>query len=290
MPYIYTRKSTVRYYECDAAGEVRYADYLRYMQEAAFDASASVGYNVERYAETGHRWLAYETDIEYLKPLKYKDSVQVRTWIVDFRRVRSRRAYELLRDGELAARAVTDWVLIAMETLRPVTIPPEMIAAYSQGEPIPPAEPRVSLPQAEPPAAGAFQMRRQVEWSELDTAGHVNNAVYLQYVRDCEMGVAQAHGWSPARLRDAPWQLTTRRHQIEYKAAARWGDQLTVATWLSDVGETSMLRHFTITRADDGCLLTRVRAELECVDRITGQPLAIPSALREDFAANMSDR
>jgi YbgC/YbaW family acyl-CoA thioester hydrolase len=288
MPYLYTRNFTVRYYECDAYGQVAYANYLRYMQEAAFDASASVGYNVERDAGTGCRWLAYETDIEYLRPLKYKDPVQVRTWIVDFRRVRSRRGYELRCNGEVAARAVTDWVLIDTATLRPVTIPPEMIAAYSHGEPIPPAEPRAALPQAEPPAAGAFQMQRRVEWSELDTAGHVNNAVYLNYVRDCEVGVEQAHGWSPARLKEAPWQLTTRRHQIEYKAAATWGDELTITTWLSDPGETAMIRHFTITRAADGCLLTRVRAVLECADRVTRQPLAIPSALREDFAPNMA--
>ena len=65
------------------------------MQEAAFDASAAASYDFRRYREMGRAWLVRETDIIYLRPLAYGDSVVVKTWVLDFRRVRSRRAYEL---------------------------------------------------------------------------------------------------------------------------------------------------------------------------------------------------
>jgi acyl-CoA thioesterase FadM len=46
---VHERTFRVRHYECDARGQVHLAGYLRYMQEAAFDASAALGYDLERY-------------------------------------------------------------------------------------------------------------------------------------------------------------------------------------------------------------------------------------------------
>src|SRR5512143_835096 len=112
MPLTNTTTFRVRYVECDAYGHVNNANYLRYMQETAFDASAAAGYDLARYATLGTHWLVRQTDVEFLAPLRYGDSVTVKTWVEDFRRVRSRRAYELRRaeTGEVVARAITDWV------------------------------------------------------------------------------------------------------------------------------------------------------------------------------------
>jgi acyl-CoA thioesterase FadM len=77
------------------------------MQETAFDASAVAGYDLDRYRELQGAWLVRETDITYLRPLAYDDRGIVKTWVLDFRRVRSRRAYELRHadSGEIAAQA-----------------------------------------------------------------------------------------------------------------------------------------------------------------------------------------
>ena len=134
MPITHERTFRIRHYECDAYGHVNNTNYLRYMQEAAFDASAALGYDLARYEALGHHWLVRETEIEYLAPLRYGDSVRVKTWVEDFHRVRSRRAYELnrLSDGERVARGTTDWVYLDSQTGRPARIPPEMVAAYEQ--------------------------------------------------------------------------------------------------------------------------------------------------------------
>jgi hypothetical protein len=55
MPLTHTRPFRVRHYECDVHGRLRAASYLRYMQEAAFDASAAAGYDLAHY-ETLERW------------------------------------------------------------------------------------------------------------------------------------------------------------------------------------------------------------------------------------------
>src|SRR5687768_16862418 len=94
MPLTSISTFQVRHYECDANGHLHPANYLRYMQESAFAATAAAGYSKERYEAMGYIWLARETEIEYLQPVIYGDTVEIKTWVADFRQVRSIRRYE----------------------------------------------------------------------------------------------------------------------------------------------------------------------------------------------------
>jgi len=290
MPLTHVRAFRVRHYECDAYGHVNNANYLRYMQETAFDASAAAGYGMARYAAMGHHWLVRETDIEYIYPLRYGDTVRVKTWVADFQRVRSRRAYEFRRDGsdELVARASTDWVFLDDATGRPAPIPPEMMSAfYPEGLPesMAPRERPAPMP---PPPPGVFRARRRVEWRDIDPVGHVNNAVYLAYIEDCGVQVAAAYGWPMARMAAEGFALVARRHQIEYKQPAVLGDELELATWISGVRHASATRHYTVTRLSDGALLAQARTYWVWIDPKTGKPIRIPDVFVADFASNIA--
>ena len=288
MPYVHHQDFPVRHYECDMYGEVNHANYLRYMQEAAFGASAAVGYSPARYAELKLQWLAYETDIEYLAPLLYEDTVSVKTWVHDFRRVRSLRHYELTRNGQIVARASTDWVLIDLERMFPATIPQPVIDAYSGGDPVEPAPKRTPLPPAKIPETGLHTIERRVAWPEIDEAAHVNNAFYLSYAEDCEMQAMAAFGWPMPRIREELGAMpVVRRHQIEYKQAAVLDDMLTISTWLAAIDETTLLRHVVVRRAEDDKLINRVRVLREWVDLATGQPQPIPAVYRTALQANL---
>jgi acyl-CoA thioester hydrolase len=289
MPLTHVRTFRIRHYECDAHGHVNHANYLRYMQETAFDASAAVGYDMARYQAMGYHWLVYETDIEYLHPLRYGDSVQVKTWVLDFRRVRSYRAYELRLAGsdELVARAHTDWVYLNSATRRPAPIPPEMVTAFlPEGPPEPPL-PRRRFPSAPPPPPGVFRMRRQVEWRDIDPERHVNNAAYLAYIEDCGVHVSAAHNWPLERMWAEGFAIIARRHQIEYRQPAVLGDELELATWVSDVRRATATRHYTITRLGDGELLARAHTLWVWVDIETGRPIRIPAGFMPDFSPNI---
>ena len=89
MPLIHERSFRVRHHECDIHRIVRDASYLRFMQETAFDASAAAGYGQRRYVAIGKLWLIRETDVDFIRPLRYGDTVRVKTWVADFRRVQS---------------------------------------------------------------------------------------------------------------------------------------------------------------------------------------------------------
>lgn len=290
MPLIHERTFRVRHYECDAYGHVHLVNYLNYMQEAAFDASAAAGYDLARYEAMGRHWLVRETDIEYLHPLRYGDSVQVKTWVADFRRVRSRRAYELrlAGSGELVARAHTDWAFLDSATGRPVPIPLGMMSDFfPEGVPEQ-APPRSRFPPAPTPPPGVFRLRRRVQWRDIDAAQHVNNAVYLAYLEDCEVQAAAAHGWPQARMRMEGFAIVARRHQIEYRQPGVLGDELELATWVSDVKRTTAVRHYTATRASDGALLLRARMLWGTVDVKTGQPIRIPDTFLAHLAPNIA--
>jgi acyl-CoA thioester hydrolase len=295
MPLIYEQTFPVRYYECDMYGHVNHANHLRYMQEAAFGASAAAGYDLAAYRTLGKRWLIRESDVEYLAPLRYGDTVRVRTWVADFRRVRSRRAYELWRQPpagapmELAARAHTDWVLLDSATRRPVTVPPEMVTAFAPDSPLPPGEPREPFPEVAPPA-GAYSMRRRVAWHEVDPARHVNNANYLVYAEDCAVQTAAAYGWPVKRmLEEEGFAIVARRYRIEYRQPALLDDELIVSTWVSDVKRATAVRHYQIERAADRVLLARAYALWVWADVETGRPIRIPPHFLADFAANITD-
>ena len=291
MPLTHSRTLRIRHYECDAYGHVNNANYVRYMQETAFDASAVAGYGIARYQEMGRIWLVRDTDIEYLQPLRYGDSVSIKTWVADMRRVRSQRAYEFRNDatGELVARAHTDWVFLDTNTGRPTPIPEALMAAFfPEGVPME-VPPREHFPTPPPPPVGVFSMRRIVEWRDIDPMQHVNNATYLAYMDDCGVQVSRAHGWSMDRMSSEGFGIITRRNRIDYRQPALLDDDLAITTWVSGVHSSSATRHYAITRVADGALLAQANALYVWVDLTSGKLIPVPGYFLKDFANNIVD-
>jgi acyl-CoA thioester hydrolase len=289
MPRICERAFRVRHYECDAYGHVNHANYLRYMQEAAYTASAEAGYGMQRLFDMNRVWLVRDTDITYHAPLVYGDTVIVKTWVEDFRRVRSRRAYELRNadSGERVATATTDWVFLERDTHRPATIPDDIILGFFP-EGAPEEGPRRDrFPKAPNPPETVFTMRRMVEWRDLDPAQHVNNTNYLAYLEECGVRMCDAFGWPMQRLVDENIGIFIRQFRIEYLQQALFGDELEIATWASDLKRATGYRHYTITRVSDGALMVRARAYWVWVFLDSGKPRRIPEQFSADFAPNI---
>jgi len=287
-PITYTRAFRVRYYECDAYGHVNNANYLRYMQETAFDASAAAGLGMEAYARLGRIWLARATEIEYFQPLRYNDTFEVTTWVADMRRVSSRRMYEFRRGDELVAQAYTDWVFIDTETRRPATIPPEVIGAYLDPQESRPAAPRKHFPPTPPPPPGVFTTRRKVVWRDIDSAWIVNNPIYLEYVEEAGFEVVAAFGWPVERMTSEGFGILIRKHRIEYLSPARLGDLLEISTWASDVRRSSATRHYSLRQASTGEVVARVDSLGVWVDLASGRPIRIPASFMDSFAPNIA--
>lgn len=288
MPLTYTRKFRVRQYECDAYRHLNNAFYLWYMQETAIDASADAGYDEEKYNQLGTFWLIRETDIDYYSPLKYDDMIEVKTWVEDFRRVRSRRIYEFKKvtSDIISAKAVTDWVYLDRGSGLPKEIPEEMAQNFLDGDsPVEP-KPRTRFPKFTNPPPCAFKTSRRVEWRDIDAVQHVNNAVYLAYFEDCALQVGKAYGWTMERMRDRGIGIVARKHHLLYRQPAVLDDELEIASWLSNFKRSTVMRHYTIIRKHDKELLGQSNSLYVLIDLRKERPARFPKDFQRDFERN----
>ena len=131
-PAVYTYTFVVSPEAIDDNGHVNNVTYVQWMQEAAVRHYGALG-GVGPMQALGATWVVRSHQIEYLAPAFAGDEIEVQTWVVDLRRVRSLRRYEFLRraDGKTLAKGETEWVFVAVQTGRPLPIPEEVACLFS---------------------------------------------------------------------------------------------------------------------------------------------------------------
>lgn len=285
MSPIYTARVTVRHDELDRFGRLQSAVYLRYLAHAAVEASAAAGFDAAWYAAAGGVWLVRRSILEVTHPATADERLTIRTWVEDFRRVRSHRRYEGWGVGESRClEARTDWVYVDARSGRPRRVPPEIEAAFgSSGG----AQERDGWSGPPPPAAPACTVHR-VRLHEIDTFGHVNNAVYLEVAEQATFDVLADAGWSLDRLVESGGVPVLAAADLEYLEGARYGDDLDIATWFT-VGSDVLEAHHRIGLADRTRPLVRATTRWRWADAASGLRRALPggvlAALRPLLAA-----
>jgi acyl-CoA thioester hydrolase len=129
---VYRYEFTIPPDALDANGHVNNVRYLQWMQEAAIRHYESAGGILPTLA-AGATWVVRSHHIEYLRPAFDGERVEVQTWVVDLRRVRSLRRYRFVRvmDGKLLVKGETDWVFVNAQTGSPLPIPPAVVAVFT---------------------------------------------------------------------------------------------------------------------------------------------------------------
>lgn len=123
----------VYYYEMDEYQHVNNAVYLSYLEQATIDAGAALGFDVPRLLESGGIFVVRQHDIEYLRPAKYGDTLDIATWVGELTRSGvSRHCTMHLQGGELAIRAQTRWVWIDLTSQAPADIPGDLWQTLAQ--------------------------------------------------------------------------------------------------------------------------------------------------------------
>jgi acyl-CoA thioester hydrolase len=102
-----------------------------------------------------------------------------------------------------------------------------------------------------------FAVPIAVRGYELDSNGHVNRAVYLQYAEHARWEYLRASGVEPARLRAAGVGPVTLEETIRYHRELRAGDELTVSCAV-EWGEGRTFRAEQEFRLTDGTLAAEV--------------------------------
>lgn len=120
-----------------------------------------------------------------------------------------------------------------------------------------------------------------VRTSELDSFGHVNHAVYLNYFEHARFEALAEAGFTWSVLEERRWAIFVVRIEVDYLAEVRREDQLLIRTWADSFRRTSMLLAQEMVRADDpGTMVARARVTAVWIgpDR---KPMRVPREVRE---------
>ncbi len=117
---------------------------------------------------------------------------------------------------------------------------------------------------------------------ELDAFGHVNHAVYLNYLELARFVSLEAGGFPPSALAEGGWAIHVVRIEADYLKPAFQGQVLRIRTRVEQFRKTSMIIGQTIHRLDDdpesGPVL-RARVTTVWIGE-GGRPVRIPASAR----------
>ena len=88
--------------DTDAGGIVYYANYLKFTERARTDMLRGLGINQQSMMkEDGANFVVRACEIEYLRPAKMEDELEIVTSVIDIRGASLKMEQNIYRDGEL---------------------------------------------------------------------------------------------------------------------------------------------------------------------------------------------
>lgn len=211
---------TVRYDECNAGGVLTPPAFLRYMQDiAARDAE-------DARLEGNGFWVVKRTVMDFTAPVAVHTRLELKTFGLGFTRITAQRGYEAcLADQPATAPIIsarTLWVYVD-ERGRPARLPERTAHIWLPNETTTP-QPEAAFPPL--PAREPEIARRQVRFSDIDLARHLNNASAVEILDDAAWETCARTGIVPDTT-----SFAICRYDIEYGDSPRFGEELVIQTW-----------------------------------------------------------
>jgi acyl-CoA thioester hydrolase len=129
-----------------------------------------------------------------------------------------------------------------------------------------------------------YVVRLKVGAADIDELGHVGNEVYLRWMMRAAREHSDALGYTFARYRELGAVFVVRRHELDYLAEGKEGDELEIRTWCGEVEKVTAARHYRVVRARDGRELARGITRWVFVSLESGRPQRIPEDVARTFA------
>jgi medium-chain acyl-[acyl-carrier-protein] hydrolase len=171
---------TIRSTETDQNGQATLSALVGYMQEAAWDNTATMGISMYELLERGLTWVLQRMRVEMFRYPSHREKITVETWASGRERVFLHRDFRVYSaDRELLGQATSVWLVMDVVKRQMVSVP-DFITAV---EVVPGAEPlpfaKGKLQQLQEPL---FEQHMPVRWHDIDLNRHVTNTRYLQWV------------------------------------------------------------------------------------------------------------
>ena len=176
----YTEKHTIPCYDTDAAWRLKPTSFMNMAQEAAGRHAVYLGFGYDDLIKTNTAWILSRVHVEFIDTPKWRDEITLNTWHKGLNRLFFLRDFVLTdNEGRERVKATTSWLVLNLETRRLVRDPKLMedgtICTENALET--PAD-KVQMPKDVEPE---LVRTHHVSYSDIDTNGHTNNAMYMQW-------------------------------------------------------------------------------------------------------------
>ncbi len=180
MKSISTFKVTANH--VDTEYELNMQSIAEFLQEASINHADKAGFGYEDMQKVGLFWILTRVKVVVHKIPKWRDTINVETWVVNKERFFTRRDFEITNDaGDILISATSGWMLIDTQNKRPqpveacpleIEMYPERLAVNHTLDKIPEG---LEL---------SYSHSYTVQYSDLDFINHLNNTKYYNIVLD----------------------------------------------------------------------------------------------------------
>jgi acyl-ACP thioesterase len=179
----YTEKHTIPCYDTDAAWRLKPSSFMNLAQEAAGRHAVHLGFGYDDLIASGTAWILSRVHVEFVDTPKWREDILLTTWHKGLNRLFFLRDFILTDNaGNEKVKATTSWLVLNLNTRRLVRDPKLMedCTVCSENVIEIPAD-KVQMPKD---VEAEFVMKHLVAYSDIDTNGHTNNAMYMQWAMD----------------------------------------------------------------------------------------------------------
>lgn len=176
----YTEKHTIPCYDTDAAWRLKPTSFMNMAQEAAGRHAVHLGFGYDDLIKTNTAWILSRVHVEFIDTPKWRENITLNTWHKGLNRLFFLRDFVLTDDeGKERVKATTSWLVLNLETRRLVRDPKliEEGTVCTENALETPAD-KVQMPKD---AELELVRTHHVSYSDIDTNGHTNNAMYMQW-------------------------------------------------------------------------------------------------------------
>ena len=124
------------------------------------------------------------------------------------------------------------------------------------------------------------------EAGHIDELGHVNNAVWVQWMEHLSVSHWRAHA-PAAEVEASVWMVT--RHEIDYRGNVTLGQGVTGTTWIDELPRGARFNRRMLFRNEDGRTVVEAKTTWAMLDAVTHRLLRVPPHLAEHFMAQSED-
>lgn len=186
MASVFQKEFTVSSYELNPRGAARLTTIANYLQEVAYHHANELGFGYEQMKERRTLWMLSRMKIHMVSYPAWNDKVVVETWPSGIEKLFALRDFRVCNTGgETLGKATTYWLIVHLDTHRPIRPGAELerFSDIEYGQPVFESKlEKIELPE------GMLNLdQHTVSFSDLDIVGHMNNVKYIEWCIDASM-------------------------------------------------------------------------------------------------------